>query len=234
MLDELRTLARSLGSRLARSTMRRAVIEDNVLGKDTVNAREYSFKKLSTRYFPEHKPNATRVFVEHFVREEDVAQEGLLAYLMLLWTDGLMFELGRRWLERRLGLPGYEPTQDEILEQLEYLRHDNQRLSTWTNQTRGKIASNYLNTLRDCGLASGRARKTLVRPFVSPSTVGFGAHLLAGSGMAPHQVPEAELFRLVGLEPVDVIEGLSALDQQGELSFRVQGGVVLLDFGGAA
>lgn len=230
MLSELRSLMRTVGPDLDRSRMRHAVVDKNILNKASVNAREYTFKKLSTRYFPEHMPNATSGFVSQFVAEDDTEQQGLLAYLMLLWTDGLMWELGRRWLVHRLAIVGYEPTPDEVEEQVDYLRRDDPRTAGWTSQTCGKIASNYLNSLRDCGLASGRAKKLLRQPYVAPATVGFGALLVAGSGTPTHEVAEQEIFRFLGLTPVDVIEALKELDHAGWIKFRVQGGVVVLDF----
>jgi hypothetical protein len=53
-----------------------------------------------------------------------------------------------------------------------------------------------------------------------------------GSGTPEREVTEAELFRLLGLNPIDIIDSLEELDRTGHMMFRVKGDVVILDFRG--
>jgi hypothetical protein len=94
MLEELRAVLPVIRPTSARDDVRRAILEDNVLRRPSVNSRRKIFEKLSGRYFPLNAPLTVARLVQAMQMVQDPLQNGLLAYVMLLWNDALVFPIG--------------------------------------------------------------------------------------------------------------------------------------------
>jgi len=226
MLEELCVVLPVIRPTSARDDMRRAILEDNVLRRPSVNSRRKIFEKLSGRYFRLNAPLAVARLVHTMQMVQDPLQNSLLAYVMLLWNDALVFQLGGEWLAQRLGSAPYDTQTSDIDVELDRLSSTIPQIRTWAPITRHKIAINYLNLLRDCGYATGTLCKRLRRPFIGADVVLFGVQLIIGSGEAISYLPEHLLFRAMGLSLGEVIDALTELQQRGCVDFAIQGGVV--------
>ena len=184
MLEELRAVLPVIRPTSARDDARRAILEDNVLRRPSVNSRRKIFEKLNGRYFRPDAPLAVARLVQTMQMVQDPLQNSLLAYVMLLWNDALVFRLGGEWLAQKLGSAPYDTQTSDIDVELDRLSSTIPQIRTWAPSTRHKIAINYLNLLRDCGYATGTLRKRLRRPFIGPDVVLFGVQLIIGSGEA--------------------------------------------------
>ena len=98
MLSELRLLLPALRPGTARADARRAILQDNILHRDSLGSRIEVVKKLNARYFPSAAPRAVAHLVRALQATADPQQSSLLAYVMLLWNDALAFRLGCEWL----------------------------------------------------------------------------------------------------------------------------------------
>ena len=228
MLSELRLLLPALRPGTTRADARRAILQDNILHRDSLGSRTEVVKKLNARYFPSAAPWAVAHLVRALQATADPQQSSLLAYVMLLWNDALAFRLGCEWLAPRLGGPAIAYTTTDILRELERLGQETPEIASWSESTRTRIARHYLSLLRDCGYASGVTQKVLRRPYVGPEVVLFGVYLILGGGEGPAQVPNHPVFRALGLTLTDVLDALGELNQRGRLRFATQGGVIQL------
>lgn len=228
MLEELRALLPALRPESAREDAREAIVQENVLRRPSLASRDKVFSKLSLRYFRPDAPKATACFVRALQATEDPLQTGLLAYTMLLWNDALVFLLGCEWLAPRLVGGLFVAATEDIERELDLLSLDTPAIANWGAASRRKIAGNYLTLLRDCGYASGTARKALRRAYIPPAVILFTVQLLLGGGVRPGRVPESPLFVAMGLSLDDVIAGLTELRRQGHIEFAVQGDTVHL------
>jgi hypothetical protein len=226
MLEELRAVLPVIQPTSARDDARRAILEDNVLRRPSVNSHRKIFEKLNGRYFRLDAPLAVARLVQAMQMVQDPLQNGLLAYVMLLWNDALAFRLGGEWLAPKLGSDPYDAQTSDIDAELDRLSSAIPQIRTWAPITRHKIAINYLNLLRDCGYATGTLRKRLRRPFIGADVVLFGVQLIIGSGEAISLLPEHLLFRAMGLSLGEVIDSLTELQQRGCIDFAIQGGVL--------
>lgn len=226
MLEELWAVLPYLAPESARANARQAILVDDIFHRPSLVSREKIFKKLGERYFLSGTPTATTLFVRSLKRTVDPAEKRLLAYVMLLWTDALFYTLGTRWLTPKLPGSRFEADTSDIERELEWLANDIPDISRWSQVTRRRIAQHYLGILRDCGLATGAARKLLRRPFVPPVVVLFGAQLITGSGERAEGLPEHPLFRALGLDTGDVMEALTQLRREGRIEYASQGGIV--------
>lgn len=235
MLQEYRSIVHLLRPETARDDARRAIIEENVLNRDSISGRIWVFKKLGLRYYPRTAPRATEAFTRAAQKEPDPAQFALLAYTMIAWQDGLVYLLGQEWLAQKLRLPGYQATTDDILAELGFLARSTAPVITnWSDKTRLSIAAHYLSLLRDCGFASGTLRKEIRAPYVAPAVVLFGSRLILGGGEPAAAVPEHGLFRVLGLTPGDVIDALTELHAEGRIKFAIQGNVAHITLDGTS
>jgi hypothetical protein len=74
---------------------------------------------------------------------------------MLLWNDALVFPLGGEWLAHRLGSAPYDTQTPDIDVELDRLSSTIPQIHIWAPTSRGKIAIDYRNLLRDCGMRRG-------------------------------------------------------------------------------
>lgn len=226
MLQELLAVVRHLHPGSAREDARRLIVNDNVLKRDSINARVWVFKKLGLRYYPQTAPVAAARFIEAILAESDPAQIALTAYVMIAWQDALVYLLGTEWLIQKVRIPGYAADTPAILSELDWLAKNREPvIGTWRETTMRSVAAHYLSLLRDCGFATGSLRKELRSPYVAPSVVLFGAQLIMGGAEPAASVPEHQLFKILGLTPADVIDALTELHAEGRITFAVQGNV---------
>jgi Putative inner membrane protein (DUF1819) len=226
MLEELRAVLPVIRLTSARDDARRAILEDNVLRRPSISSRRKIFEKLNGCYFRSNASLAVARLVQTMQMVQDPLQNSLLAYVMLLWNDALVFQLGGEWLAQRLGSAPYDAQTSDIDVELDRLSSTIPQIRTWAPSTRHKIAINYLTLLRDCGYATGTFRKRLRRPFIEPDVVLFGVQLIIGSGEAISRLPEHLLFKAMGLSIEEVIDALTELQQRGCVDFAIEGGIV--------
>ena len=106
MLNELRALVPLVDPDCARDDVRRLVLDENVLQRDSIASRKKVFQKFSTRYVPREAPLATADFFRAVQAENDPAQIALCAYVMMAWRDALVYLLGEEWLAQMLRIAG--------------------------------------------------------------------------------------------------------------------------------
>jgi Putative inner membrane protein (DUF1819) len=226
MLEELRAVLPVIRPTSARDDARRAILEDNVLRRPSISSRRKIFEKLSGRYFRSNASLAVARLVQTMQMVQDPLQNSLLAYVMLLWNDPLVFQWGAEWLAPKLGNVPYDAESSDIDAELDRLSSAIPRICKWAPITRRKIVINYLTLLRDCGYATGTFRKRLRRPFIEPDVVLFGVQLIIGGREAISRLPEHLLFKAMGLSIAEVVDALTELQHRGCVDFAVQGGIV--------
>jgi hypothetical protein len=229
MLEELRGVIDDIDPENAREDLRRLILEENVLRRSSLSSRREVHRKLGERYFRKETPKASSHFVTAFRRISEQSQTGLLAFTLLLWNDGLTFELSQRWLAPKLHGPTFEAETTDIERELEFLEEAQPVIKSWNSITRKRVARHYLSTIRDCGYAIGSAKKKIRRPYISPQVILFAVQLILGEGESVVRVPEHELFTAMGLSLQELIGALEELDRQGVVRFASQGGAIHLE-----
>lgn len=229
MLEELRSVVTLLTPETARADLRRLIVDENILHRSSLVSRRKLFEKLGRRYFRQQVPVATARFVRAVQNTQDPSQVGLLAYVMFLWNDALTFALGCEWLAPKLRSAPFEAHTGAAERELEFQSEGFPAMQTWSETTHRRIAQHYLSLLRHCGYATGAARKTLRRPFISADVVLFGVQLILGGGERADQIPGHPLLVAMGLSLEDTLGALADLNAHGRIRFVTQGGLVQLD-----
>ena len=97
MLDEVRRLLPMLDPTDVRGTLRQLVVGEDLFRRSSLASREQLFSNLGIRYFRADTPKANANFVRAARVTMDESEVGLLAYVMLLWNDGLIHFLAQTW-----------------------------------------------------------------------------------------------------------------------------------------
>jgi hypothetical protein len=229
MLEELRGVIDYVTPENARRDLHRLILEENILRRASISSRKELHRKLAERYFRKETPKANAQFVSAFRKIKEQSQTGLLAFTLLLWNDGLTFELSRRWLLPKLHGSPYVAKSVDIDRELEFFEKTFPVIRSWSKNTRRRIAQHYLGILRDSGYATGSTKKDIRRPYISPQVILFAIRLIIGGGEPVVKVPENELFFAMGLSLQDVIGALEELDRENYVRFASQGGVIQLE-----
>lgn len=229
MLEELRGVIDFVNPESAREDVHRLILEDNILRRSSISSRKEVYRKLSERYFRKNTPKANALFVNSFRHTSDPLQSSLFAFALFLWNDGLTFELSKQWLSPKLRGFIFEAETTDIERELEFMEKAHPAIKSWNEITRKRIARHYLSTIRDCGYASGSAKKVIRKPYTSPQIILFAIQLILGGGESVVTIPEHDLFIAMGLSLLDVIAMLEELDQQGYVRYESQGGVIQLE-----
>jgi hypothetical protein len=145
MLEELRAVLPVIRPTSARDDLYRAILDDNVLRRPSMNSRRKIFEKQNGRYFRLDASLTVARLVKTMQMVQDPLQNGLFAYVMLLWNDALAFRLGREWLAQRLGSALYDTRASDIDVELDRLSSRIPQIHIWAPSTRHTIAINYLS-----------------------------------------------------------------------------------------
>lgn len=209
--------------------LRVAVLQEDILGKDTHENRLTIWKKIHQRYLADWKRanllsrivigtsnyDLSRLFAYYdFCRAEPILYDAVTQPVYMRFADGFNgVEIGdlQTWLD------GIEAEHPEVKE--------------WSPQTRKKVLSNVLAVLRDFGLMSGRYRKAFERVYVPVTLAGYVLYSMQ-DGLAqfgPRVVIESPDWRLFFLDEGDVVNLLKEMAHEGYCTFQKQGEVMTLD-----
>jgi hypothetical protein len=233
MYTELHQLLEGDYRPLAQDAYRARVVDENCLAKPSKAAREKTWKELKTRYRLDADDPLFAAFWAEWERSGSDAERSLTAYVFFALNDRLVADLGTEWLYPLLRRAPAELRIADVLAFIERSARSHPETRAWSDETRIAVAQKYTASVRDFGLARGTIRKTSVRPALYGAPVRLLVHALRLAGVLPLDLVQARAFKLLGLDPAEVIDALGEMNRVGALRFRMQGDVVELDVRGA-
>jgi hypothetical protein len=174
-----------------------------------------------------------RVFLEEYGRASTTRDRELTSYLLFAFRDHLVCDLGTDWLYDYLRSAPAELRTVDVMAFLSSREAAHPEIRGWSQSSRENIASHYLSALKEFGLARGSQRKTSVRPSPGAAPLRFLLRAVLMSGASPQRAVQSPLMKLLGLTLDEAVSLLFRLNAEGALSFRAQGDVVELEFGGS-
>lgn len=219
MLAELSELLSSLSQGASRKDYATAIIDDNVLGKQTMATRRLTNQRLGELYGLDDGIPLFRVLRRLW--ELDADGRPLLALLCALARDPLL----RSTAASVLRLPvGTELIRADFLSAIRDVTE-----SRLNEKVLDKVARNVGSTWTQSGHLKGRVRK--IRQRVTP-TVGPTAYAIwLGSleGLAGEQLLSCRWVKVLDRLGAEIIEFVLRAKQLGLLHARIGGGVVEID-----
>lgn len=233
LYTELHQLLDGEDHALTLAEYRHRVVEDNCLARASKAAREKVFKELKSRYRLDDGDALFAAFWDEWRRCESEAERGLTAYVFFALNDRLVADLGTELLYPLLRRAPAEIRIADVLAFIERAGRSHPEVKAWSDETRLAVAQKYTASIRDFGLARGTLRKTTLRPALYGAPMRLLVRALRFAGVAPLDLVQAPVFRLLCLESTEVIDALGEMNRLGALRFRMQGDVVELDVRGA-
>jgi hypothetical protein len=219
MLAELTELLEATPAEADRSAYAQAIIEDNVLGKQTAATRRLTNQRLGELYALDPTVPIFRVLRRMWTVDEP--GRPLIALLCALARDPLL----RATAPAVLPLPvGSELIRATLLDTIrEAVGH---RLN---DAILDKVARNAASSWSQAGHLEGRVRK--IRQRVSPTPGSLAAALWLGSveGLAGEQLLNCQWTRVLDRTGAQLVPTALQAKQLGLIHARIGGGVVEID-----
>lgn len=220
MLAEIELLLETTSPGATMADHRRAVVEDNVLGKRTHTTREHTVRKLKALYGLEPALPIYRT-LRTFWELDDLGRP-LLAMLCALARDPLL----RLTSDAVLDAPTGNTVTPERLEELLRERVPG-RFSAASERS---IARNALSSWTQSGHLAGRLTKTRQRAAATPGSTAYALFLAYLEGRTSRRLFDSFWARVLDAPAERLMELALAASQRGLLDYRSAGGMIDVRF----
>lgn len=211
------------------AAFRTAVIDDNILARGSISARQKLYTELRGRYLLDLASPLFAAFLAEWRAYPDAQDRQLLTYALFALNDRTVYITSRDWLFPHLRQASSELRIGDLGVFFQRLgKTDSPEVGTWTPITLTRVAQHYLASVRDFGLATGGTRKIAVRPSLQPAPVRLLLRALMLTGVPTSEIIRHDAFKILGIAPGEVVNILSELNRHGVLRFRMQADVIEL------
>ena len=219
MLEELSDVLAAVPPDAEHDDYRRAIVDENVLGKQTIATRRLTYQRLRELYGLDRRVPVFRVLLRLW--QADPAGRPLLAMLCALARDPLL----RATAPLVLALPpGAELVRGVVLETLR------EAVGTRLNDAvLDKVARNIASSWSQSGHLEGRVRKVRRRVTPTPGSLGMALWLGALEGLAGRSLLESRWARVLDRTEAELLPLALRAKRLGLIHARAGGGVVEID-----
>jgi hypothetical protein len=197
------------------SELKRAVSEDNALGKATANTRKLTYRHLASLYALHEK---TPIFlVLSGLWKIDVAGRRLLALLVALGRDPLLRDTAATVLAASIG----EQFPRNLLETALMEAHPER----FSEKMLRSLAQNCASTWTQAGLLEGKVHKIRRRISATPQAVALAALLATVSGFGGPAILNSMWMKVLDLSPDRALDLLRQAESLGLARVRSAGDV---------
>ncbi|WP_051462588.1 hypothetical protein [Bradyrhizobium sp. URHA0013] len=213
MLEELEALLRS--SSTNGEALKLAAIEENALGKSTVNSRRLTFGHLTSLYGLMEQPPLTRALFKLWKSDPDGHR--LQALLVSLARDPLLRETAKVVLSQPVGQILERPLFEEALSAAFPSRFSEKMVRS--------MAQNCASSWSKSGHLQGFAKKVRRRILPTPSTVALAALLATVSGFGGPAILSSGWMKALDLSVDQALDSLRRAEAIGLARVRSTGDV---------
>ena len=228
LLEETLAVLRQIDQGHAIGQVRTMVIDLDLLGKTAQSTRDSVWDHIHARYLGDD--DHVRTLARMVVRAPDRQTERLVLFHEFCRSNPLLSDVTTDCVYPRYAA-GFSGIDKAVIQSyFDSVADIHPELAEWSPQTREKVISNTLTVLRDFGLLRGTQRKEFARLYVPVAAFVYILYRLAADGVrTPHQVLEAEDWRLLFFEQDDVLVLLDEATAAGHCTFKHQGDVYTLE-----
>jgi hypothetical protein len=222
MLDELSLLMEQVQADAPLADYRKAVVEENVVGKATQTTRQRTVKRLEELYALDPSRPVFRLLRRFWEADKD--GRPMLAFLAAAARDPLLRDV-TPWL--------LEVAQDEVVAPAAIAEQLNRQFpSRFQASTALATGQRLASTWAQAGLLRGKVVKRRGRPRVTPANVAFALVLGYLCGLRGKLLLDCRWTRLLDRAPGEVADLAAEASKQGWLSYKAAGAVVDITFPG--
>lgn len=219
MLAEISEVLRAGGGARTREEVSALIVDENLLGKDTVSNRRLTNQRLGELYALDRSTPIYRVFCR--IWEADPEGRPLSALLCCLARDPLLRATAGAVVSLA---PGEELPRTAITKAIRDAVGERMN-----DASIDKVARNASSTWAQSGHLEGRVRKIRRRVDPTPGPVAFALWLGSLEGLAGEGLLSSSWVEVLDRSPAALVEITLRARQLGLVEARVGGGVVEID-----
>jgi hypothetical protein len=221
MLAELRELLASTADHVTRGDYRRAVVEDNVLGKTSNSSRQRSFRYLRELYGLDPEDPSFRAL--RALWSHDVDAQPLIALASALTRDAALRGTATAVLRAPVGA---QVTATDLAAAI-----TDAYPGSYSDAIANKIGRNAASSWTQSGHLVGRMQKMRARANPRPASVAYALYLSSLEGLEGDLLFESLVVQAQDAPTYTLKELARAASQRGWLDFRSIGSVTEIRFG---
>ncbi len=221
MLDDLAALFKEFSPDTTKKTYREAVVDENVLGKQTASTRKYNFQRLAELYALDPNVPIFRLLRRYWDADEGSGRP-VMGMLCALARDPILRMTAAPVIALRLGTLFEKEALEQAVAEAAPGRFSPTSLA--------KIARMTGSSWTQSGHLSGRYNKVRIRPVVTPATAAYALVLGYLAGARGGQTLETFWARVLDLPPDRLHDLAQDASRRGLLTYRNAGGIVDLAF----
>lgn len=222
MLDELTLLLESVNAAESSDSYRKAIVEENVLGKSTQSTRQRTYDRLAQLYSLDPATTLFRL-LRHFW-EMDKSSRPMLAFLTAAARDSLL----RDTTPFIQSIPLGQNTEAAQLAQYLEEKYPNRFRTTTRNSTAQNLASSFTQA----GFLQGRTNKRRTKSQITPIISTFALILGYLCGLRGKLLLDSMWTRLLDCSPAELAGHVAEASRQGWLNYKAAGSIIEITFPG--
>lgn len=220
MLGDLTKLLIAVPEAKRRSDYLNAIIEDNCLGKKSLNTRKISAEQLKQMYTIDPEITIFRNLL--YFRQRDERGRPLLALLCALTRDSILRQTAQLIMEAQEGSLFTSKSVEEYIGNLFGGRYSKFTLAS--------MARNIRSTWTQTGHLSGRSIKIRVKPEATPGAVAYALLLSYLLGRRGTELFETKYVKILACNREKAIEMAEQASVRGWIVFKRIGDVMEASF----
>jgi len=210
--------------------VREAVVEGDLLDQRTLKSRETYWQEVFRRYISERHPDHVADLARVVTRCPNTTAVDLVLFYEYCQVDDLLYNLTAYCTYELYHNARTAIDKVDVNEWLREQQDDHPEIAEWSPQTRGRLTSGYLSTIRDFGLVTGRNKKEFYKFYVPREAFVYALYHQKDRGLRGRQLIESTDWRLFLMNEQEVIFMLEDAANGGFIHFRRAGDIYDLRF----
>jgi len=229
-LPETKTVLREIDAGKSPDQVRKAVVETDLLDQRTLQSRKTYWGEIFRRYISERDSDRVADLACIVTRCPNTTAVDLVLFYEYCQVDDLLYDLTAYCTYELYQNARTAIDKVDVNEWLCQQENDHPEVAGWSPQTRGRLTSGYLSTIRDFGLVTGTQRKEFYKFYVPREAFVYALYHQKERGIQGKRVIESIDWRLFLMNERDVIFMLEDAANGGFVHFRRAGDIYDLRF----
>ncbi len=230
LISEAKAILRELDHGLEPIAVKRMVLHDNLLGRQTLRAREAVWDLLHLRYVGGRSQEFVTALARMVTHSPNEAAANLVLFYELCQVDPLLYDLTTGCTYELYHSARTTIDKVDVEQWLVAQEPSHPEIAAWSPQTRGKVISSYLAIIRDFGLVRGVQQKSFHKLFMPSEAFLYVLYHHKDRGLPVKAIIQSRDWRLFLMTEDEVVFLMEEAARDGFVRFRHSGDIYDLGF----
>jgi hypothetical protein len=230
LLSDVKTVLQEVDAGQDVDRMRRAVIEDDLLDRGTLQNRQTVWREIARRYISGQEPGHVMALARMVTDCPNSTAVDLALFYEYCQADALMYDLTAYCTYELYQSARTALDKADINDWLARQEAIHPEIAEWSPTTRNRLIKSYLATIRDFGLVTGTKQKEFHKVYVPREAFVYALYHQKERGIQGKALIGSTDWRLFLLSESEVIFLLEDAALGGFIHFRRAGDIYDLRF----